>query len=57
MPYRKHLSKDLILKKLIKQQGGYVLERKKNIHLHLCASIISQQLSTKVAAVIYARFM
>lgn len=29
----------------------------KNIHLHLCGSIISQQLSTKVAEVIYKRFL
>lgn len=38
-------------------QDEYVLQKKKHIHLHICSSIISQQLSTKVAAVIYARFL
>ena len=33
------------------------LKKGKNIFLDLCASIISQQLSTKVAAVIYKRFI
>ncbi len=57
MPYRKQLSKDKILRPIIKKQGVVALERKKNICLWLCASIISQQLSTKAAAVIYARFL
>lgn len=33
-----------------------MLEKKKHIHLELCASIISQQLSTKAAATIHGRF-
>jgi len=33
------------------------LERKENVHLHLCYSIMSQQLSTKVAAVFHQRFL
>lgn len=38
------------------QQEKYVLAKRNQVHLHICASIISQQLSTKVADVIYARF-
>ena len=52
-----HLSKDKRLKKVIEQQEAYLLVKRKNVYLHLCSSIMSQQLSTKVAAVIYARFL
>ena len=52
-----HLGKDKKLKKIIDLQQPYVLQRKENVYLHLCGSIMSQQLSTKVAAVIYARFL
>lgn len=45
------------MKALVKAQGVYLLEQKKNVCLHLCASIMSQQLSTRVAAVIYNRFL
>lgn len=34
-----------------------MLVSRKNVYLHLCSSIMSQQLSTKVAAVIYNRFL
>ncbi|GAB3027507.1 DNA-3-methyladenine glycosylase [Niabella terrae] len=57
MPYRNHFKKDKVLKLLMRQQGFYKLEPRKNVCLRLCASIISQQLSTKVAAVIYDRFL
>ena len=52
-----HLGKDKKLKKIIDLQQPYVLQRKENVYLHLCGSIMSQQLSTKVAAVIYPRFL
>lgn len=45
------------MKALIKQQGVYIIEQKKHVCLQLCASIMGQQLSTKVAAVIYQRFL
>jgi len=57
MDYTLHLSKDKKLKKLISEQEIFQLKRKKNICIYLCASIMSQQLSTKVAAVIYKRFL
>lgn len=57
MKHRIHLAKDKKLKKVMEWQEPYVLEKKKNVYLHLCSSIMSQQLSTKVAAVIYGRFI
>jgi DNA-3-methyladenine glycosylase II len=57
LPYRKHLSKDKVLKNLIQKQGPLTINKRRNIYLHLCASIISQQLSAKVADVIYNRFL
>jgi DNA-3-methyladenine glycosylase II len=57
MEYRLHLSKDKKLKKIIDKQNGSSLRRRKNICTYLCASIMSQQLSTKVADVIYKRFL
>ena len=57
MHYVKHLSKDEKLKKLIKVHGHFKLEKKKNLCLYLCYSIMSQQLSTKVARIIRQRFI
>lgn len=55
--YLKQLNKDKVMKALVKAQGVYIIEPKKNVCLQLCASIMSQQLSTKVAAVIFSRFL
>jgi len=52
-----HLCKDKKLKKIIALQEPYVLQKRKTVYLHLCGSIMSQQLSTKVAAVIFERFL
>ena len=57
MHYVKHLSKDKKLKKLIDGHKPYKLKKRKNISTWLCASIMSQQLSTKVADVIYQRYL
>ncbi len=57
MQYLSHLNKDKKLQKIIALQEPYVLCKRNHIHLHICASIISQQLSTKVADVIYERFL
>jgi DNA-3-methyladenine glycosylase II len=57
MQHLAHLSKDKRLKKLIEAVEPYALEKRKNVCLRLCASIMSQQLSTKVADVIYKRFL
>ena len=52
-----HLSKDKKLKALIDKQEPYVLLKRNKVYLHLCSSILSQQLSTKVAKVLYKRFL
>jgi DNA-3-methyladenine glycosylase II len=57
MHYTSHLSKDKKLKKLVDEHEPFTLKFHKNICLKLCASIMSQQLSTKVAKVIYHRFL
>ncbi len=57
MHYVKHLSKDGKLKKLIKQHGIFELKKQQKLWLYLCYSIMSQQLSTKVAKVIKQRFL
>lgn len=55
--YRRHLNKDKKLRTLIKAREPYTLTKENYIYLELCSSIISQQLSVKVARIIYARFL
>lgn len=57
MPHIAHLSRDKKQGKIILQQEKHVLHKKKNIYLELCFSIMSQQLSIKVAAVFQKRFL
>ena len=57
MHYVAHLSRDKKLKKLIEGGKTHELKKRKNICTYLCASIMSQQLSTKVATVIHNRFL
>ena len=57
MQHIRHLGKDRKLQKLLSSQEPHTLQVKKNIYLHLCGSIMSQQLNTKVAAVIQQRFL
>jgi DNA-3-methyladenine glycosylase II len=57
MHYMEHLSKDSRLRKVLAHQDAVTLSSHKNIPLRLCASIMSQQLSTKVAKVIFHRFL
>ena len=56
MEYIQHLQKD---KKLSQCLGDEIheLQLKKNIPIRLMASIMSQQLNTKVAAIIFKRFL
>jgi DNA-3-methyladenine glycosylase II len=56
MEYKLHLQKDKKLAKII-GNNLHELQIRKNISLHLIRSIMSQQLSTKVAQVIYNRFL
>ena len=57
MHYISHLSKDKKLKKLVDSGEPHKLTKRKNICTYLCASIMSQQLSTQVADIIYKRFI
>jgi DNA-3-methyladenine glycosylase II len=57
MHYIPHLSRDEKLKKLIQEHGTFQIRKQKNLCLYLCYSIMSQQLSTKVASVIKRRFV
>lgn len=57
MDYIRHLSRDPRMRELILQQGPVRLRRRNNPCLRLVESIMSQQLSTRVADVIYARFI
>ena len=56
MTYIDHLAKDKKLARLLAIEP-FRLQKKKQVYLHLCGSIMSQQLSTKVAAVIWNRFL
>lgn len=56
MEYIKHLQKDKKLATILGKEY-HQLSFKKNIPTRLMASIMSQQLSTKVAAIIYQRFL
>jgi DNA-3-methyladenine glycosylase II len=57
MDYLTHLSRDKKLKIIIDGQQALKLVRRKKIHIHLCGSVMSQQLSVKVADTIYKRFL
>ena len=56
MSYKQHLKKDSKLASLL-EEDEHVLTRRKNTPIRLIASIISQQLSTKVAKIIFTRFL
>ena len=57
MEYLLHLAKDEQLKKPIHGHQPLIVEKRKDILFYLCASIMSQQLSTKVADSIKQRFL
>ena len=56
MNYTHHLKKDKRLDAVIASQSVLTLQIQADLFYYLCRSIISQQLSTKVAAVISERF-
>jgi len=55
--YIPHLSKDKRFSKILAGQEPLSLTKRRDVHLHLCNSILSQQLSTQVADVIRKRFL
>ena len=56
MSYQRHLKKDKGLAELVKGEA-YILKKRKNTAIRLIASLVSQQLSTTVAAIIFKRFL
>ena len=56
MEYQLHLKKDKKFAPLL-AQANHTIKKRKNTPVRLMASIISQQLSTKVAAIIFGRFI
>lgn len=56
MEYQQHLKKDRKMARLL-LEANHVIKKRKNTPVRLMASIISQQLSTKVAAIIFGRFI
>ena len=57
MDYRLHLSKDRKLKKFLDKAKPIKVTKRKDVHFYLIASIMSQQLSAKVADTIKNRFL
>jgi DNA-3-methyladenine glycosylase II len=55
--YMLHLSKDKKFARILIGQDIAALSKRRHIHLHLCNSILGQQLSTKVASTIRQRFL
>jgi DNA-3-methyladenine glycosylase II len=55
--YILHLSRDKKFAKILKDQECLTLSKRRDVYLHLCNSILSQQLSTKVADVFKKRFL
>jgi DNA-3-methyladenine glycosylase II len=56
MEYQLHLKKDKKFAPLL-AEANHTIKKRKNTSVRLMASIISQQLSTKVAAIIFSRFL
>ena len=56
MEYQLHLNKDKKFAPLL-DQANHTIKKRKNTPVRLMASIMSQQLNTKVAAIIFGRFI
>lgn len=57
MHYIAHLQKDKKMRTIINIEMPHQLKKEKNLWLYLCRSIVSQQLSITVAAIIFKRFL
>ena len=55
--YFLHLSRDKKFAKILTGKESFVLSKRRDVYLYLCFSILSQQLSTRVAEVIRKRFL
>jgi len=57
VPYIEHLSKDKKFLPILQGKEPLTVNKRPNVFIHLCSSIMSQQLSTAVAKVIFKRFL
>lgn len=57
MTHITHLQKDKRLSAILNPEKPATIRKRKKIYLRICSSILSQQLSTRVAEVLYARFL
>jgi DNA-3-methyladenine glycosylase II len=55
MGYREHLSKDPVLRRIIRTTGPVAVKRRPGTFQYLCRSVLSQQISTSVARVLEQR--
>lgn len=55
-PAMKHLSRDPVLRRVIRHVGPCTLRPRRDYFVVLCQSIFTQQISTKVATVLFNRF-
>ena len=55
--YILHLSKDKKFARILQGKDSLTLSKRRDIYLHLCNSIMGQQLSTKVATTLRKRFL
>jgi DNA-3-methyladenine glycosylase II len=53
---RKFLRRDPVMRKVMTRVGPCVLEPRKDYFIVLCKSIFTQQISTKIAAILFGRF-
>src|SRR5439155_23472225 len=53
---RRHLNRDPVMCRIIKQSGPCKLARRRDYFPFLCKAIFNQQLSGKIAKILFARF-
>src|SRR5438094_5804231 len=52
----KHLSRDPVMRRIIRRVGPCTLAPRRDYFVVLCKSIFTQQISTKIAAILFGRF-
>src|SRR5580765_7974087 len=52
----RHLSRDPVMRKIIKKVGPCTLTPRRDYFIVLCKSIFTQQISTRIATILFGRF-
>src|SRR3954454_9688945 len=55
-PALRHLRRDPVLRPIIRRVGPCTLAPRRDYFVVLCTSLYTQQISTKIAAILFARF-